>query len=80
VGGGGGGVNGTLSGGMIVEDVGVAGVGEFPAARLTPPGGGGTLVGMAGLCEPGKNAGSELRILSVFLELDGTFLMSANER
>jgi hypothetical protein len=79
--GGAGGVNGILSGGMIVEDVGVAGVGEFPGASLTAPGGGGTLTGMAGLCEPGKNAGSEPRAeVSVFPELNGPFRMSAKER
>jgi len=79
--GGDGGVNGILSGGMIVEDVGVAGVGELPGARLTAPGAGGTLVGMAALCDPGKVAGSELRTeASVFLGLDGPFRMSAKER
>jgi hypothetical protein len=79
--GGDGGVNGTFSGGITVEDAGVAGVGGLPGAGLTAPGGGGTLVGTAGLCDPGKNAGSELRIeVSVFLELDGPFRMSAKER
>lgn len=56
---GGGGVNGTLSGGISVEDVGVAGVGLLPNIGLTEPGGGGTFVEAAGLCDPGRNAGSE---------------------
>jgi hypothetical protein len=47
---------------MIAADVGVAGVGALPGAILTGPGGGGTFVGAAELWDPGKNAGSELRI------------------
>jgi hypothetical protein len=59
---GGGGTSGTLSGGMEVEDVGVAGVGALPRAGLTAPGGSKTFVGTAELRDPGRNAGSELRI------------------
>jgi hypothetical protein len=58
----GGGVNGTLSGGIVAEEAGVAGVGVLPGAGFTAPGGGGTLFGAAELCDPGRKAGSELRI------------------
>ena len=60
--GGGGGVNGTLSGEIVVEDVGVAGVARvwvLPGIGLTAPGGGGTFGEAAALCDPGKNAGSD---------------------
>lgn len=56
---GGGGVNGTLLGGIVVEDAGVAGVGALSGALLTAPRGGGTFAGAAGLCDPGRKAGSE---------------------
>lgn len=64
---------------MTLEDVGVAGVGAVPGAGLTALGGGGTFVGAAELCDPGRNAGSELRI-EVSLELEGPFRMSAKDR
>lgn len=70
--GGGGGVNGTFSGGIVVDDVGVAGVaraGVLPGRGLTAPGGGGTFGEAAALCDPGKKAGS-----------DGTFGRSAKQR
>ncbi len=76
--GGGGGVNGTFSGGIVEEDVGVAGVGALPVG-LTGPGGGGTFIGAAELCDPGRNAGSEVEI-EVSFELEDPFLISANGR
>ncbi len=77
--GGGGGVNGTFSGGIVEEDVGVAGVGGLPGVGLTGPGGGGTFTGAAGLCDPGRNGGSEVEI-EVSFELEDPFLTSANGR
>lgn len=75
--GGGGGVNGTFSGGIVEEDVGVAGVGALPGVGLTGPGGGGTFIGAAELCDPGRNAGLEVE---VSFELEDPFLTSANRR
>ena len=47
---------------MIFDDDGVAGVGLLHADTLTAPGGGGTFAGAAELCDPGRKAGSELKI------------------
>jgi hypothetical protein len=77
--GGGGGVNGTFSGGIVEEDAGAAGVGALPGAGLTAPGGGGTFFGAAELCDPGKKAGSELRIEEPRV-LEEPFEASAKER
>lgn len=77
--GGGGGVNGTFSGGIVEEDVGVAGVGALSGVGLTGPGGGGTFIGAAELCDPGRNAGSEVEV-EVAFELEDPFLTSANDR
>ena len=52
-----------FSGGIAVSDEGDAGDVVLPdTASGTGPGGGGTSLLAAELCEPGKKAGSELRI------------------
>ncbi len=79
---GGGGVKGTLSGGMVAEDAdvaGVAGVGALPGVGLIGPGGSGTFVVAAELCDPGRKAGSERRI-GESCDLDDPFRTSARER
>lgn len=74
-----GGINGTLTSSVFLEEVGVAGVGALPDAEFTAPGGGGTLTGAAELWVPGRNAGSELRIEDSW-EPDWPFLPSAKKR
>lgn len=76
---GGGGVSGTLLGGIVDDDAGVAGVGALSGAGLTTPVSGGTLVGAAELWDPGRKAGSELRIEG-FVEVEGSFRTSAKKR
>lgn len=74
-----GGINGTFSGGMILEDAGVAGVGALPGAILTAPGGGGMVDEAVVLCDPGKTGRSELRV-EESLDLGGLFCASEKER
>ena len=62
-----GGVFGTFSGGMVEEEVGVAGVGRGAGLPGLPgPRGTSVLTGAAELWLPGKNAGSELEMESFF--------------
>lgn len=63
--GGGGGVRGILSGGIILDDVGDFAVAELGEGGLTAPGGGGSEV--AGLADPGITADLELDILGLVL-------------
>jgi hypothetical protein len=62
-----GGAFGTFSGGIVEEEVGVAGVGRG-AGLPGPPGPSGTsvLTGAAGLWLPGRKAGSELEMEAFF--------------
>lgn len=62
-----GGAFGTFSGGMVEEEVGVAGVGRGAGLPGLPgPSGTSVLTGAAGLWLPGIKAGSELEIESFF--------------
>lgn len=70
--GGGGGTLGTFSGGIVDAEDGVAGVeeGAGPGAGLIGPSGTGVFTGACELLDPGRKAGSELRI-DVLVSLDG---------
>ena len=67
--GGGGGVNGTFSGGMVLLELGVAGVDASRPGETegTGPGGGGVATVAVWLCEPGKTAASEFFMLGFIL-------------
>lgn len=64
-----GGVNGTFCGGIVVLEVGVAGVGDAPilasVVAVADPGGSGWEV--AGLADPGRTAGLESLMLGFVL-------------
>ena len=76
--GGGGGVNGTLSGGMIESDIGDAGSLVEGETGATGPGGGGISSVAVRLWDPGRTTASESCML-VFVFPSG-FRTSANPR
>ena len=75
--GGGGGTSGTFSGGMIVFELGVAGVGIDGDTGATGPGGRGVGPFAVWLSEPGKTMGFVSKMLAFVFEVGG--LLSARD-